>query len=545
MVIKREVAYGIVTGLSTFLKCEELQDFVVTLGTTKFGCHRFLLAACSGFFRALFRSGMKETESKCVTVEDISSETFELILETLYTGHGVLTNDNVIDIWRAAHQLQITFLMTECEEFIIRSLSLENYFDYYQTGKLLSSQPVTKAAWWFMLKNFNSFVKTDAFLELSISELLNLVRSQKLVVDSENDVMMAILKWTDYRPNVPLNDLSEIRKLRCKRFQAAIANANENNLAGNTTIANLTPSDINLQNPYSEKRDQNLGILLSNTRSCLVSPECLEKLLYNPLVSDNKMARDVVTNALLYTLQIGKRNGQWPTAAIHRKSSAFQNVALSTKPTENGGLKLLAYSFSRNKWLNLNTEEFKRTDFVAFCTVDNALYYLLMTQHQDQEGPGSVLVFKLIEKAWSETKISLKLNYARFSAAVINEFIYIMQSKGKNMWRLHPITGSLLRLDDLPDDQPICHVTCYNQCILLFHSVTKEGVDETVVQCYNTAQNIWTRLNNLEGPANGMTSFKDDHFTYILQSSGDIWKMVKPQSDVLDFEYAGKLWGCD
>ncbi|KAK0048947.1 kelch-like protein 40 [Biomphalaria pfeifferi] len=130
MGMKQKVACSIVQSLSDFWKCEELQDFTVTLDTTKFECHRFLLAACSGFFRGLFRSGMKETELKCVTVENISSETFELILETLYTANDVLTNDNVIDIWEAAHQLQIYFLITECEEFAIATLSLDNYIDY-------------------------------------------------------------------------------------------------------------------------------------------------------------------------------------------------------------------------------------------------------------------------------------------------------------------------------------------------------------------------------------------------------------------------------
>uniref|UniRef100_A0A2C9LKC5 BTB domain-containing protein n=1 Tax=Biomphalaria glabrata TaxID=6526 RepID=A0A2C9LKC5_BIOGL len=230
MSINRELAYGIVQGLRDFWKCDDLQDFTVTLGTTKFGCHRFLLAACSGYFKALFRSGMKETEIRNVDIDDISSETFELILETLYTGHGVLTNDNVIDIWRAADKLQIVFLITECEHYVIRSMSSENYIEYYQIGNLLSSQPVTKAASLYVLNNFNSFVKTSAFLELSRNDLLKLVQSQNLKVNSEHDVIMAILKWTEFRPTGPQDNLSNIRELRCKRLKAL----NINDKGGNT-----------------------------------------------------------------------------------------------------------------------------------------------------------------------------------------------------------------------------------------------------------------------------------------------------------------------
>nr|XP_055868523.1 kelch-like protein 40b isoform X3 [Biomphalaria glabrata] len=199
MVIKQGVAYGIVQGLSDFWKCEELQDFTVTLGTTKFGCHRFLLAACSWFFKGLFRSGMIETKLKCVTI-DISYETFELILETLYTGHDVLTNDNVIDIWRAAHQLQIPFLIKECEEFAVSTLSLDNYIEYYKIAKLFESKEVLDIVWPFMLKNANSFFQTNLFYELQVPDVLRLIQSQDLETTSEDDVVHALLGWVEFRP---------------------------------------------------------------------------------------------------------------------------------------------------------------------------------------------------------------------------------------------------------------------------------------------------------------------------------------------------------
>ncbi|KAK0048945.1 kelch repeat and BTB domain-containing protein 3 [Biomphalaria pfeifferi] len=245
MEIKREVAYGIVQGLSDFWKSEELQDFTVTLGTTKFGCHRFLLAACSGFFRGLFRSGMKETELKCVTVENISNKTFELILETLYTGRGVLTNDSIIDIWEAAQQLQIPFLITECEDFAKATLSLDNYIEYYKTAKLFNSK------------------KEDEISENSDKECMCLNSGEKMIRTGYNSFETSENKL----PNVITNDASD------------------------------------------DNRKQYLCDLMSNTRTCLFSPKCLEKLISHPLIRESKEATDIIIEALFSSWQT-----QWTVA---------------------------------------------------------------------------------------------------------------------------------------------------------------------------------------------------------------------------------------
>uniref|UniRef100_A0A2C9M594 BTB domain-containing protein n=1 Tax=Biomphalaria glabrata TaxID=6526 RepID=A0A2C9M594_BIOGL len=574
MVIKREVAYGIVQSLSDFWKCEELQDFTVTVGNTKFRCHRFLMAACSGFFRGLFRSGMKETESNCVTVEDISSETFELILETLYTGRGVLTNGNVNDIWRAAHQLQIIFLITECENFVIKSLSLESYIDYFQIGKVLNSETVTKTIFSFILNNASSFFKTHFFLELPFKDVLNLVKNQNLKVHSENDVNKAILKWTEYNSekhietnadylcykSFPLarsiNDKSEANKNSLELSQGNLQVDTADGRKDGTSLITLNTraqSDNilskNHTQSFSESKETILAILLANARTCLSSHDCLEMLMSHPLVGKNKVAREVVTQALLYQLQIGKRNGQWPTAAIHRNNSVFANVALITKPTKKNTVKIQIFSFSGKKLLKSKIEHLPTGDLNEFCVIDHSLYYFSIENNRNIEALCSVSVKQLTDNSWSQinTSSSIQLKYSRFFLVSVNEFIFILQSNEKKMLRLEPTSKNVVRKTDLPNDHSIGHVTFYENLILLMVSDSVEGVDETQVHCYDTLQDSWSRLNNLEGPAKGMTSFKDDQSTYLLQSNGNVWKIVRPQSNILDFEFEHvvKLWSCD
>ncbi|KAK6963047.1 kelch-like protein 40a isoform X2, partial [Biomphalaria glabrata] len=599
MVIKREVAYGIVQGLSDFWKCEELQDFTVTLGTTKFECHRFLLAACSGFFRGLFRSGMKETELKCVTVEDISSETFEFILETLYTGHGVLTNDNVIDIWRAAHQLQITFLIRECENFVIKTLSFENYVDYFLNSRLLNSETVSQTVWSFILKNSNDFFRTHCFNELPLSDVLNVIRSQDLVVKSEDDVINAILRWVEFtsikdhgetNQNVQ-NKVEKRDETNTLKADVDIPDDKCSDTCNNMAVSSQHEKEGELFTSNGNRRKY-LFTLLSSARLCLTSQTCLDKLVRHPLLCYSTKAKDLVIEALLYLLQTeNKRSGQWPSSAIHRNNSPLVNAAIVPGRFEMT-VNIRVFCFSTQTWFRLCPLENKALDVVKFAGTEGICYafgtrstetsessdkystpqYLKISNstlpqakslfgqqpkcftfgasaetkdassiEDTQEFP--ITVFKYQDGSWSNLAFSLTLPSETFSVVGANSFLYVLSNK--QFWRLDPAMRTHVQMENYPDDDPICHLTNYEQMILVFSSAPKKGIDETVIHCYDTTQNIWTRLNNLEGPADGMTSFKDNYFTYILQSSGDMWKMVKPQLDVVDFEHVGKLWSCD
>uniref|UniRef100_A0A2C9L327 BTB domain-containing protein n=1 Tax=Biomphalaria glabrata TaxID=6526 RepID=A0A2C9L327_BIOGL len=545
MVIKREVAYGIVQGLSDFWKCGELQDFTVTLGTTKFGCHRFLLAACSGYFRGLFRSGMKETELKNVNFEDISSETFELILESIYTGHGVLTNDNVTDIWRAAHRLGIEFLVKECENFVIKSLSVQNYVNYYKVGKFLNAVTVVDVVWAFFLKTFTTFSKEQYFLELPMPDVLRLVKSQDLVVSSEDDVLKAILQWVEHNPSSERVNSTGVQD---KEHAQDLVSHEEGNETKCSKSSQENISGCILSN--SGIKEHNLFALMSRARTCHASSICLEMMLGHPLVTNDKQTRDLVTRALVYQLQIGKRNGQWPTAAILRSCSCYENVAIAVEQPPNTIPQIKVFSFSRNKWVTTNFNNISRKEIAHLAVVDKSLYSFFISENSRFNEDNNLLsMFELRENSWcekSEKYCDLKMFPLDIrSVAVVNNFIYMLHYKMKSIWRLDPKSQTYAKLADIPDDQPICHIMTYEQLILVFYSVSVVGVDETAIGYYDTSKNTWARLNNLEGPAKGMISFKDDHATYILQPNGDVWKLVKAQSDQLDFEHLIRLWNCD
>ncbi|CAL1533988.1 unnamed protein product [Lymnaea stagnalis] len=131
------------------------------------------------------------------------------------------------------------------------------------------------------------------------------------------------------------------------------------------------------------------------------------------------------------------------------------------------------------------------------------------------------------------------------SIVTMDQHIYILKGKTREFKRFDVTSKAMTSLKSLPNKSVIEHATKFEKKILMFVSQTTEGADETVIHCYDTVQDEWTRLNTLQGPTIKLTTFKDDQHTYVLQTNGDVWKVVKPQSDVVDFEYVTKLWGCD
>ncbi|KAK0048941.1 kelch-like protein 40 [Biomphalaria pfeifferi] len=513
MVIKREVAYGIVQGLSDFWKCEELQDFTVTLATTKFGCHRFLLAACSGFFRGLFRSGMKETELKCVTIEEISSETFELILETLYTGDGVLTNDNVINIWKAAHQLQIPFLIKECEEFALATLYLDNYI----VRSFFESHKGIDIIWPFIMKNANAFFQTTKFLEMQVPDVLRLIQSQDLETTSEDDVVLALLKWMEFRPRQQ-DETSEDSDKECM-CQSSGEKRIKTDYTSFKALEAQNPYKNKTKDLYDDERVEQLPDLLSNTRTCLLSPTCLKMLISHPLVNKTKLATDIIIDAF------------YLTSCKYESTMAIVHVGLSTE-----------------QWLQLPDLFSKsRVNFVA---IDKSLYALgetiatvqITTDFSESTSHSTKQIFELTNGAWSDVNVSFKVP-PESSVVVADAFIYILSSTSRQVWQMDPTAKTSIRKTNLPYTSSICHLTNCDQFILVFYIMAGEK-DKAAVSCFDTSQNTWKRLDDLNSPAIGMISFKESDSTYLLLTNGNLF-LIEILSNDVEFKYLAKLWNCD
>ncbi len=89
-------------------------DVELLVGDQSFPAHRFVLSARSPVFAAMFNSGMAETQTGQVRIEDVDPNIFRLFLEFLYTG-PLKSFEETEQLFTLADKYQVETLMTLCQ----------------------------------------------------------------------------------------------------------------------------------------------------------------------------------------------------------------------------------------------------------------------------------------------------------------------------------------------------------------------------------------------------------------------------------------------
>ncbi|XP_059146242.1 uncharacterized protein LOC131933512 [Physella acuta] len=363
-IVKPTLASGVLECLGREWKGDNFSDFRVMVDGAEFFCHKFILSACSTFFKGLLRGDFKEKQEGCVELNNMSKETFEVIINAMYTGVDGVRLDNVLAVWQATHMLDIPFLIHECENFVKENMSLENYIQFYNIAKHLNSETVVKFSVKFMKENFDHFSETETFLELPFPVLLSLVEDDDLKVKSENIVLEAILDWVtngnselrqikiwDYKETETETTTSELALVgKVEDVEWSLESELDSNVEpGNNVDSSLQPQNLantvdkmemiqvhthltdsksssGESDTESETRNKQLVELLSAARSFLASRRFLEELLAHPCIRSCAEAHSIIYEALLY---------QWRSVAYsstlvipYRKHSGKRNAVV-------------------------------------------------------------------------------------------------------------------------------------------------------------------------------------------------------------------------
>ncbi|KFV94982.1 Zinc finger and BTB domain-containing protein 8A, partial [Eurypyga helias] len=93
-------------------------DCSIRVGRRVFKAHRNVLFASSGYFKTLLLQSSKQTsQPTTATFKVFSAETFQVILDFMYSGKLSLSSQNVTPVASAASYLQMTDILNICETF--------------------------------------------------------------------------------------------------------------------------------------------------------------------------------------------------------------------------------------------------------------------------------------------------------------------------------------------------------------------------------------------------------------------------------------------
>uniref|UniRef100_UPI003D9C8F72 kelch-like protein 40b n=1 Tax=Danio rerio TaxID=7955 RepID=UPI003D9C8F72 len=204
-------------GLYDLLESDMMVDCVLKIKDKEFPCHRLVLAACSSYFRAFFKSGVEESKQREIVLEDVEPGVMGIILKYLYTSNINVTEQNVQDIFALSNMLQIPSIFTVCVSFLQKRLSLSNCLAIFRLGLMLDCPRLAISARNFACERFQFITRDEEFLQLTPSELAAVLASDSLNVETEQDVFEALIKWVGHDQENRIGDLPDL--LDCIRLR--------------------------------------------------------------------------------------------------------------------------------------------------------------------------------------------------------------------------------------------------------------------------------------------------------------------------------------
>lgn len=174
-----------------------LTDIVLNVEGREFRAHKNVLAASSDYFMAMF-NGQMAVVSDSVTIQDISADAMELLLNYMYTGEIDITEDNVEDVFCGSCLLLLESITQACCQFIEERLTLGNCWDIRTLADKFNCRDMLNTVNRFIHQTFKDVVNGDEFPLLPSSEVGKLLGDDDIVVTSEEQVFEALVKWINH-----------------------------------------------------------------------------------------------------------------------------------------------------------------------------------------------------------------------------------------------------------------------------------------------------------------------------------------------------------
>ncbi|CAF3372266.1 unnamed protein product [Rotaria sp. Silwood1] len=170
-------------------------DLTFIIGCEKFLCHRIILASSSPYFQALLTHKFKENNLNSIELRDIEPQIFSLLLHYIYSGKIEIDNNNVQNILIASDMLQLDEVVQFCCHYLSISLNENNVIDTWKIANELECISLKDNAEHYILTNFCNLIKFDMIKFIPKNLLIKIISNDDLIIDNEEQVLEAILIW--------------------------------------------------------------------------------------------------------------------------------------------------------------------------------------------------------------------------------------------------------------------------------------------------------------------------------------------------------------
>ncbi|OQR75755.1 ring canal kelch-like [Tropilaelaps mercedesae] len=198
--------------MAHMIRKDDLCDVTLVANGVMARAHRLVLASCSPYFRAMFTGppGFEERRLETVKLQGLEGEALLLLIDYIYSGQIHIDEDNVQLILPAAGMLQLTTVRDACCDFLHRQLHPSNCLGIRRFADLHGCAELVAVADGFIEQNFVEVVQHEEFLTLTAAQVAQLIHSDKLSVQGEEQVYEAVMFWVRFAPPTRQRALGEL-----------------------------------------------------------------------------------------------------------------------------------------------------------------------------------------------------------------------------------------------------------------------------------------------------------------------------------------------
>lgn len=132
---------------------KQYSDFTVVADCKEFYVHKGILAMRSPVFAKMIHSGLCESSSSTLVLEDSSAKIIEALLCFVYTDKigESWSLEEALNLFKLAHKYDIKGLRPYCVDFIHKHINLDNCFEMLETAELYESEELKNVTTLFIL----------------------------------------------------------------------------------------------------------------------------------------------------------------------------------------------------------------------------------------------------------------------------------------------------------------------------------------------------------------------------------------------------------
>uniref|UniRef100_A0A8C6WJN8 Kelch like family member 10 n=1 Tax=Neogobius melanostomus TaxID=47308 RepID=A0A8C6WJN8_9GOBI len=174
-----------------------LCDAVLQVEGTQFQVHKLVLCNCSPYFKSLF-ANWSTPDDNIFDIPNLSADVMRVFIEFAYTGVVTITADNIGHLFTAADRFDVTGITQACCEVMLESLSPNTCLNTLFVANNFYYPELRKRVFSYVLKHFEEVVRCPDFVQLSVEDLVQIIKHDLLNVHQESAVFEAILLWINH-----------------------------------------------------------------------------------------------------------------------------------------------------------------------------------------------------------------------------------------------------------------------------------------------------------------------------------------------------------